>query len=68
MPTPGHGGVVGDHGQVSLALADQLIHQRSGVPTPMNPPIMTLAPSGIWETAFSIAIVPSLPRFSMALV
>ena len=30
MPTPGHGGVVGDHGEVALALPDQFVDQALG--------------------------------------
>ena len=47
---PGHGGVVGDDGEVAFLLAHDLVDQRSGVPTAMKPPIMRLAPSGIIAT------------------
>ena len=52
-----HRRIVGNNGQISLVLPHQLVNHTFGVPTPMNPPIMRLAPSGIMAAAPSIAIV-----------
>ncbi len=43
--------VVGDHGEVALLLAHDLVDDVLGVcPTAMNPPIIRLAPFGIMAT------------------
>ena len=42
--------VIGDHRKITLVLAHDLVDDPLGLPTPMNPPIIRLAPSGIMAT------------------
>ena len=50
--------VVGNDGEIALALPHQFVDRRArACRQPMKPPIMRLAPSGIMATAFSHVIV-----------
>jgi hypothetical protein len=46
----------------SFPWACELVNDPLGVPTPINPPIMTLAPWGIMSTASSIVTLFMIAR------
>lgn len=56
-PDSGGSGVVGNDSEVMLLPSNNFVDQRSGVPPPMNLPIIRAAPSGIWVTASSREMV-----------
>ena len=63
MPRPGDRGVVGDHGEIALVLAYDLVDRRArACRRAMNPPIIRLAPSGIMATDCSSEIVRMVAR------
>ena len=62
MPLPGHRGVVGDHGEIALVLAHDLVDRPArAFPRAMKPPIIRLAPSGIMATDCSRETVCMCP-------